>query len=275
MKPDVYKHELTPVLYEGLPVNLLYTKTESGQFSPSVHWHERFEILVMDEGTLHMTVISPSFIHEGVAGDEGVSYRVLAFELVDQFAKEPVSAAALKPLLDGTASFAPLVKGDVVLRQLTEDICEECEHRSSGCELRLLGLVYLLLARLCESHMENRVVDHFSGRRLQTVTKWLAEHYCEPITISELSAHFGYEEAYFCRLFKKSIGLRPVEYIRIMRLEKARRLLKNTDDTISSIAGECGFSDSNYFARCFKQHYGMGAGDYRRHNRFSDVLDPQ
>ena len=75
---------------------------------------------------------------------------------------------------------------------------------------------------------------------------------------------FGYDESYFCRLFKSVVGVRPMEYIRVLRLEKARRLLTNEKKGISKVALECGFSDVNYFTRCFRRHYGITAGEYRK-----------
>ena len=63
---------------------------------------------------------------------------------------------------------------------------------------------------------------------------------------------FGYDESYFCRLFKSVVGVRPMEYIRVLRLEKARRLLINEKKGISKVALECGFNDSNYFSNIFK-----------------------
>ncbi len=281
MERNAHQRELTPVLYGKLPANLLYIQTAPGQVGPYTHWHDRFEMLIMDEGELHLTivgeeltaragdvvVINPGYTHKGVAGEAGTAYRVLAFELIDQFALDKTAAGVLQPVVAGTAAFTPLVRGDQTLRQLTESACRVCEQQGEGCELRLLGLVYLILARLWEAHRENRPARPHIEQRLQDVMAYIASHFCEDITVKDLSARFGYEESYFCRLFRQSTGLRATEYIRILRLEKARRLLKNGRDSITQVAAACGFADANYFARCFKAHYGLTAGDYRQKNQ--------
>ncbi len=86
----------------------------------------------------------------------------------------------------------------------------------------------------------------------------------EDIASAGISEKFGYDQSYFCRLFKSAVGVRPTEYIRVLRLEKARRMLQNKEISISKIALECGFSDVNYFTRCFRKHYEITAGDYRK-----------
>ena len=281
MERNAYHRELTPVLYGKLPAKLLHIEARPGQLSPSLHWHDRFEMLIMDEGKLYLTiggeemiaragdvvVIDPGYTHKGVAGEEGTAYRVLAFELIDQFARDKTAAGVLQPVVAGTAAFTPLVRDDQELRGLADSACHVCEQQGEGCELRLLGLIYLILARLWEAHREDRPARPHSEQRLQDVMTYIASHFCEDITAKSLSAHFGYEESYFCRLFRQSTGLRTTEYIRILRLEKARRLLKNSHESITQVATACGFADANYFARCFKAHYGLTAGDYRQKNQ--------
>lgn len=289
MKRNANHQELTPVLYGKLPAKLLRLKNRPGQLSPSLHWHERFEMLVVDEGEVHLNVageeftaragdvvvVNPGYTHKGVAGEKGVAYRVLAFELVDQFARDITAADVLRPLLDGNAAFRPLVRDDPELRRLAESACDVCEQQGEGCELRLLGLIYLILGRLWEQHRENRPARPQTEQRLQDVMTYIEQHFCEEISIKELSTRFGYEESYFCRLFRSSTGLRATEYIRILRLEKARRMLKYGEDSVSNIAASCGFADANYFARCFKAHYNTTAVEYRQKNRstMSNIID--
>ena len=58
-------------------------------------------------------------------------------------------------------------------------------------------------------------------------------------------------------------GCSPNKFIRIIRLNKAKELLKQPDSSIASIAQDCGYNDPGYFARVFKQEYGITPQDWR------------
>jgi AraC-like DNA-binding protein len=58
-------------------------------------------------------------------------------------------------------------------------------------------------------------------------------------------------------------GCPPNKFIRIIRLKKAKELLKDAEVSISSVAVDCGFSDPGYFARVFKQEFGITPNEWR------------
>ena len=66
------------------------------------------------------------------------------------------------------------------------------------------------------------------------------------------------------------IGCSPNKFIRIIRLKKAKELLQQTEETISSIALDCGFNDPGYFARVFKQEFGRTPQEWRVSDKVSD-----
>ena len=79
-----------------------------------------------------------------------------------------------------------------------------------------------------------------------------------------LCKEFGYPAAHLVyRKFKKATGLTPMMYLKIYRLELARRKIKNQEISIGNIAAECGFSDANYFIKCFKAHFGVAPSHYK------------
>lgn len=69
------------------------------------------------------------------------------------------------------------------------------------------------------------------------------------------SLSMGYSQLY--RKLKSITGYRPVELMRILRLEKARELLRKSDKTVSEISYEVGFSTPAYFTRCYREKYGV------------------
>lgn len=89
----------------------------------------------------------------------------------------------------------------------------------------------------------------------------------EAYSVEQLSKNIFLSYSQVHRKLVALTGNSPNQYIRILRLQKAKELLKTTDDSISSISLACGFSDSSYFGKVFKQEYGTTAQEYRTNNR--------
>ncbi|HHY83876.1 MAG TPA: helix-turn-helix domain-containing protein, partial [Clostridiales bacterium] len=72
-------------------------------------------------------------------------------------------------------------------------------------------------------------------------------------------------ENYFCRLFKKEIGISFVDYVSKLRLEKAQELLKESTIKIKDISERVGFSNPHYFGIWFKENTGVTPSQYRKY----------
>ncbi len=84
------------------------------------------------------------------------------------------------------------------------------------------------------------------------------------LTVPEISERLGICEEYFCRIFKSYMGYRPLEYINILKLQRAKILLSDMSLSISEVAASAGFNDHSYFGKLFKNTFGMTPSDYRR-----------
>ena len=71
---------------------------------------------------------------------------------------------------------------------------------------------------------------------------------------------------YLTYCFRQELGMTPIAYLNRYRVAQAKRLLKETDSTITQIALDVGFSDSGYFSRVFRREAGMSPDAYRRSN---------
>ena len=83
------------------------------------------------------------------------------------------------------------------------------------------------------------------------------------VSLSELAKTYQKNEKYLGRLFKKEMGISYNEYKQDKKLEKAKRLLRKSDDKIINIALECGFNNISYFNRSFQKKYGCTPSEYR------------
>ena len=108
-----------------------------------------------------------------------------------------------------------------------------------------------------------------SGRygRMRAVSRYIAEHYAEPINLPHRAALAGMSLSCFKRLFTVTFSMSPGRYVLTVRINAARHLLENTDKLVSDIASECGFFDQSHFSKAFTRIRGVTPGTYRRQHR--------
>ena len=86
------------------------------------------------------------------------------------------------------------------------------------------------------------------------------------LTLDEIASAAGLSKYYLAHEFKKLTGHTVIDYLNGVRCEKAAALLAEKNSTVECIAGECGFSNTSYFIKTFKNIYGISPGQYK--NRF-------
>jgi YesN/AraC family two-component response regulator len=93
---------------------------------------------------------------------------------------------------------------------------------------------------------------------------YIDAHYGEEVSLNTVADEVSLSSYYFSRLFKKEVGVNFSQYILHKRLEMAKRMLEETDDSITDISVSVGFQEHNYFGRIFKQFTGSTPSDYRK-----------
>ena len=89
------------------------------------------------------------------------------------------------------------------------------------------------------------------------------ECFTEDISIAELSRRCNVSDTYFRKLFVDKFGVRPKEYIIMLRINYAKRLLQSRQFTVSEVAALCGYSEECHFSRIFKKVTGENPNNYK------------
>lgn len=112
------------------------------------------------------------------------------------------------------------------------------------------------------------------GMLLQEIVLFLEQNIENPqLSVEGLSKQFGMSRSTLYTKLLQIAGQTPVEYIRSFRLERAAVLMEKSNMTIAEIAYQVGFTTPNYFARSFKQKYGMLPSEYIASHRKEDPGD--
>lgn len=102
------------------------------------------------------------------------------------------------------------------------------------------------------------------NRPIRVAKNYMKEHYMEQVSLEDVSALAGFSSTYFSALFKKETGSAFLEYLQSLRMDEAKRLLKETNLSVTSICENVGYSDVKYFTKSFIKHTGLKPGEYRK-----------
>lgn len=125
-----------------------------------------------------------------------------------------------------------------------------------------IKLIYSLVD-VFESYCEEKNLFISASKELSKTLSYISTHIDGNITIKKLSEEAGYNGQYFIRLFKKTFGAAPHQYIISFRLKEAKKMLK-TDAAITEIAQKTGYGDTKAFSRSFKKYFGVSPSYYRK-----------
>ncbi|NJR20900.1 MAG: helix-turn-helix transcriptional regulator [Richelia sp. CSU_2_1] len=102
-----------------------------------------------------------------------------------------------------------------------------------------------------------------SESQLQAVMDYIDAHLDRDFSLSEMAGVLNLSQYHFCRLFKRSTGTTPHQYLTICRVDRAKQLLSKPELTITEIAFKVGFSNHSSFTRLFRQYVGVTPKAFR------------
>jgi AraC family transcriptional activator of pobA len=162
------------------------------------------------------------------------------------------------------------------------DICRilyalhgEITTKSTGHEFRMkLHLGSLAMAMLDAEHSETGadnisqpVISSTSYKLINKVIVYLQEHYNSSIRLETVGKIVNFHPRYLCTLFRQITGRTISEFICQFRIEKAKRLLLYTSLSITDIAQEIGYCNSQYFSKVFSRVEGTDPRTFRKTRR--------
>ena len=142
-----------------------------------------------------------------------------------------------------------------IMRNKQRVLCDRVESR---------GILFQLLARFLK---DARSKSDVGDDRIQKIITYIRKHINENIRIEMLADKACITKDHFIRLFKKEVGMTPVQYISQKKIEKAQLLLVTENMSIKEISFLLSYDDHSYFNRLFKKITGTSPQDYRNEYR--------
>ncbi len=110
---------------------------------------------------------------------------------------------------------------------------------------------------------------HGSSELIEKTVKYMNSHFREKVTLRGSAAYFHVNPSYLSVLFKQEMGESFTEYLTLLRLREAKKLLRETSVNLTHIAYQCGFEDQSYFSKVFRKAEGCTPKQYRNGQRSS------
>lgn len=127
-------------------------------------------------------------------------------------------------------------------------------------EWALLALERALLTLHSYRTLQGEAAD----LRMQQAIRFMHQHYTRPLTIREIARSIHMSESHFSFVFRRQMGMTPMEYMEDMRLRRAKEMLRLHGMSINQIATALGYRNAAYFTRRFRLHTGQTPSAYRQ-----------
>ncbi|MEK6302457.1 MAG: AraC family transcriptional regulator [Acidobacteriota bacterium] len=171
-------------------------------------------------------------------------------------------------------AFRACVVTDELISRTARAMAGELAAEELGHGAMLESMVRQLMIHLLRTHLTVRKSDLIElsragpvDRRLRRAIEFMHDNYSGGASLEEIASAAYLSEYHFARLFKEIIGVTPHVYLANLRLERARKLLAETELPISEVASMVGYHSQSHFTKIFKSITGTTPGAYRDSSR--------
>lgn len=165
---------------------------------------------------------------------------------------------------NGRPNYLMFYTGDhsVIVRCLRSALVE-CITGAPYSNEAVISLCELMFIQLLRNYSQTVSFYNYSmGSDFSLVLQYIQHNY-RTVTLSSLASFFHYSEPHLCTLIRRNTGHTFSDLIRELRMQDAKRLLRDTDMKISDIADTVGYNSADHFSRVFRREMKQSPADYR------------
>lgn len=111
---------------------------------------------------------------------------------------------------------------------------------------------------------EQNSSDMSENQTINEVIKYINVNYEQNITIDDLAKLSKLSKSYFTKIFSDEMRVSPIEYLTIIRLQNAKKLLHSKSLSITKISQQCGFNSPSYFTKLFKEAFSQTPKEFKQ-----------
>lgn len=285
------KEELLPEFHENFPYIMttpLFSYVEKNL--SRWHWHNALELFYIEKGSLTYYTPSGEFIFtEGCGGlvnsnilhmTQTISDPEHTIQYLHIFDPVFLSGSAGNLIDQKYISYLTMQSSYDIIKLTPDDPSDQLllekikasfslSQDTFGFELKIrnqLSDIWIDLIDKLKNSAKASVISTKHNDRIKQMLSFIFQHYSNTVSIREIAQAGFCSERECYRIFQNCLHMTPNEYLMNYRLQKACDRLQNTNDSITDISHLCGFGNSSYFGRVFKEHLGCTPSSYRKHD---------
>lgn len=207
-----------------------------------------------------LSVISPGVVHHEIVEDSFSRYVALFID--SRFWESCMAEYGITEtgLFKGE-TYRPPPQFFVLIREFLSEAENNLPGRSALLEAIGLRIIHQVMRTLFKIKDGGKKIS--ARFDIEKVIQFLNCNYEKNITINDMAEVMHSSPSLFARTFKQETGYSPNDFLIQIRLERARKLLSTTDNSISEIAFLCGFNSSSHFATTFSKKFNIQPKKYR------------
>lgn len=282
--PDLSYETYRKVDTEGI---YLSYSTAPGGYHP-LHWHEEIELLYQLNGRSDIQIDEKKYQIQNklltVINSRQV-HSVHTYSDTSMFICVHISKKLIEKYIPDIDLYRIYcIPDDIPDSQFPEylSVCRQMEDLlrlyitdKPAWQMESEGIILQVLAQLIRHFSRKSAPDEIglssadrtSFNRIRDVITYVEEHFREPISLQDIAGHLGLGREYFCRFFKKNMGMSFLRYLNEVRISHVYRDLEQTDAPIAEIAEKNGFLNQKLFNRTFREVYGCTPSAVRRKSK--------
>ncbi len=132
-----------------------------------------------------------------------------------------------------------------------------CKHLTHGRGSFLIGQIWKLISVVLEETAGTQKQDYVNKAMLIMETEYMHD-----ITVEQIARRLNLVRSYFSSIFRRQIGMTPIQYLINLRLEKAAEFMVMHQIPPAKAAAAVGYTDLSHFSKAFKQKYGASPRNY-------------
>ena len=224
------------------------------------------ELLYVEQGSLHSVADGrKQFLQPG----DFVLYGSNQWHM--QYADTEVSPRCLRIFFEVQGDITTLLNRKFTasgnLEHLFRQLLQEQERTEIFADemiLALLNQLILLLRRQVEGRPlpDNRMKGEY--RIIHQTQLFVSNHVWEDLSVPFVARHVDMSPSYLTALFQKHLAISPGEYIRRVKLQESKRLIRENKLNFTEIAADLQYSTVHHFSRQFKEKFGMTPSEYAK-----------
>lgn len=287
MKKDL--KETTFIPDKTFPINVFTTN------DIPLHWHSHMEWIIIKEGKariqvddvfvhLHkgeIAIINSKQLHAAEVLEANTEIIAIVFNeaIVRNSGLDNTENLYFSPYLNNQVKLPNFIKADNFTKEISNSIfslIDEYSRKEIGFELfikaelfRVFGLIYRYFYQ-----MEGTIYQQYQKNyKINHLLEFLRENYSLETSVNEAAKMVNLSPNHFCKVFKTVTSKTLIEYIHLLRINEAERMLNETDLPISEIAEKVGFSSNTYFGRVYKRLKNEPPSERRKKTMNRNILN--